>query len=159
MTNNTSVADFISRLNSERDALKSLVTLLETEQQALIDGRTEQLLDLSDKKTQAVNELSKLADARKTVLQSHQVAIKSGGILTWLQAYAPGSLNAWQEIQQLAEQMQYLNRINGTLIQTKLRHNQQALTTLASAANNAHGLYGANGQPHLPSSSRILGSV
>ncbi len=159
MTKNTPATDFISRLNAERDALKAFVTLLEAEQQDLIEGHTEQLLALSESKTQAVHELSKLASARKNDLLAHGAEIKAGGIAAWLQTYAAGSLPVWQELQQLAEQVQYLNRTNGTLIQTKLRHNQQALTVLHNAANSAHGLYGADGQPHLPSSGRILGSV
>lgn len=159
MTNSTPAANFTSRLNTERDALRSLVTLLETEQQALIEGHTEQLLELSEKKTQAVQELSKLANARKNELLTHDAAIQANGIIAWLKSYAPNSLPAWQDIQKLAEQMQYLNRTNGTLIQTKLRHVQQALSVLLNTTNHVHGLYGADGQSHIPSSSRILGSV
>lgn len=159
MTQNIPATDFIVRLNTERDALKSLVTLLETEQQALIYGHTEQLLDLSATKTQAVYELSQLANMRKNDLLAHSAKIKASGIVAWLQSYAAGSLPIWQDIQQLVEQMQYLNRTNGILIQTKLRHNQQALTVLHNAVNSAHGLYGADGQAHFPSSGRVLGSV
>ena len=151
--------DFVARLNTERDALKSLVTLLETEQQALIYGHTEQLLDLSAKKTQAVQELSKLADMRKNSLLAHSAEIKASGIVAWLQSYAVGSLPIWQEIQKLVEQMQYLNRANGVLIQSKMRYSQQALTVLHNAANSVHGLYGADGQAQFPSSGRVLGSV
>jgi flagella synthesis protein FlgN len=156
---NSPAEEFVSRLNAEYDALKSLVTLLETEQQTLINGHVDLLLELSDKKTRAVHEVSKLANARKNVLLSHEVEIKADGIIVWLKSYAPNSLPVWQDIQKLVEQMQYLNRTNGTLIQTKLRYNQQALAVLFNNVNSAHGLYGADGQPHLPSSSRILGSV
>jgi len=163
MTKSVLVTDFDSRLSAERDALKAFVALLETEQQALIEGHTEQLLALSDSKTQAVHELSKLANARKNDLLMHRVEIAARGIEAWLKIHSANSLSTWQDIQQLAEQLQYLNRTNGTLIQTKLRHNQQALTALHNAASNTanstHGLYGADGQPHLPSSGRILGSV
>jgi flagella synthesis protein FlgN len=159
MTRDIPATEFISRLNAERDGLRSLVALLEAEQQALIDGDVEQLLTLSDSKTQAVQGLSELANARQNDMRTHNAEIKANGIVAWLQAYAAGSLPVWQDIQQLVEQMQNLNRISGTLIQTKLRHNQQALAVLVNVANNAHGLYGADGQPHLPSSSRILGSV
>lgn len=159
MTKSAPATDFTSRLNAERDALRSLVTLLETEQQALIDGKAEQLLPLSDSKTQAVHALSKLANARKNDLLTHAAAIKASGIVAWLQAHAAGSLPVWQDIQQLAEQMQNLNRTNGTLIQSKLRNNQQALAVLLNVTNSTQGLYGADGQPQLSSSGRILGSV
>ena len=159
MTKNTPATDFTSRLNAERESLRSLVTLLDTEQQALIDGDTEQLLVLSDSKTRAVHELNKLANERKNYLLAFSAEIKDRGIVAWLQSHLAGSLPAWQDIQQLVEKMQNLNRINGSLIQTKLRHNQQALSVLLNVTNSAQGLYGADGQPHLRSSSRILGSV
>jgi len=159
MTKNISAADFASRLNAEREGLRSLVTLLETEQKILIDGNTEQLLPLSDSKTRAVHDLSLLANERKNVLQSHGVDIKTRGIITWLQSYAPSSLPVWQDILKLVEQMQNLNRTNGTLIKTKLRHNQQALAVLLNVSQSAQGLYGANGQTQISPTSRILGSV
>jgi len=159
MTKNTPATDFTSRLNTERDDLRLLVTLLENEQQALVDGKTEQLLVLSESKTRAVHELSKLANERKNYLLTHGAEIKARGIVAWLQSHAAGSLAVWQDIQKLVEQMQNLNRTNGSLIQTKLRHNQQALAVLLNATNSTQGLYGADGQPQLRSSSRILGSV
>ena len=159
MTKTILATDFISRLNAERDGLNSLVTLLETEQKILVDGNTEQLLTLSDSKTRAVYELTTLANERKKILREHDAEIKTRGVVTWVQTYAPNSLTVWQEIQKLVEQMQNLNRINGALIQTKLRNNQQALTILLNVANSAQGLYGADGQTHISSSRRILGSV
>lgn len=159
MTQNIPATDFITRLNAERDGLKSLVTLLETEQKVLIDGNTEQLLSLSDSKTRTVHELSKLANARTNILSTHDAEIKARGIVTWLQTYAPSSLPVWQDIQKLVEQMQNLNRTNGSLIQTKLRNNQQALAVLLNVTHSAQGLYGADGQTHIASSRRILGSV
>lgn len=158
MTANTTATGLISRLNAERDALKAFVTLLETEQQTLVDGRVEELLALSDRKTQAAQELSQLANARKTSLLAQGAKTDSGGITAWLQAHAANALPAWQDIQQLAERMRQLNNTNGTLIQTRMRHNQQALIVLHNAANSAGALYGRDGQPHIPTSGRTLGS-
>ncbi len=151
--------DFISRLNAERDTLLSLSTLLETEQQALISGNSEQLLDFSNRKTQIVYELNKLANARKNDLRTHGAEISVNGLIGWLRSYAPSSLPIWKEIQKLVRQMQYLNRDNGTLIQTKLRTTQQALAVLFNATNSAHGLYGADGHQHLHATSRVLSRV
>jgi len=159
MDQGISAKDFGSRLIAERDALKSLIEILETEQKCLIDGDTDKLLDLSDRKTNTVHAIAKLASSRKDDLLLNETEIKAQGIIAWLQHYDADSLPIWTDIQYLAEQMQNLNRTNGILIQTKLRHNQQALAVLLNATNNTHGLYGADGQPHLRSSSRILGSV
>lgn len=156
---NIPVAEFASRLDAERTALRAFVSLLETEQQALIVGNVEQLLALSESKAQAVLELNRLAQARKDELFAHGVEIGDGAVRVWLRTNVAGAVPLWEEILKLAEQLQYLNRTNGMLLQTKLRHNQQALTVLHNAANSAHGLYGADGQPRLSSAGRILGSV
>lgn len=155
----TATADISSRLHAERDALKAFVTLLETEQQALIGGNTEQLLALADSKVLAAQGLSKLANVRDDELRARGGKAELGGMTAWLQANAANSLPLWHDIQQLAEQAQQLNRTNGVLIQTKLRHNQQALMVLQNAARNTNGLYGPDGQPSLSASGRTLGSV
>lgn len=155
----TATADFVSHLHTERDALKAFVTLLEAEQQALLSGSTEQLLALADNKVLAAQELSKLANARSDGLRARTGKIEIGGMTAWLQANAANSLPVWQDIQHLAEQTQQLNRTNGVLIQTRLRHNQQALMALQNAAHGTSGLYGPDGQPNLSASGRTLGSV
>lgn len=156
----TATADFISRLHVERDALKEFVTLLESEQQALINGNTEQLLVLADSKLLAAHGLSKLANVRSDELRARTGKTEVGGMTAWLQANTANSLPVWHDILQLAEQAQQLNRTNGILIQTKLRHNQQALMALQNAAHNTNDLlYGPDGQPNLSASGRILGSV
>lgn len=152
-------ADTIPRLHTERDALKEFVALLETEQQALLGGHTEQLPALANSKIQATHELSKLANARMDALLAHGAKTGAGGVAAWLQAHAPDSLPVWLDIQRLAEQAQHLNRTNGILIQSKQRQNQQALAVLQNAAQSVSGLYGPDGQPHLPTSGRTLGSV
>lgn len=153
------MADLSSRLHTERDALSSFIALLETEQQALLGGDTEQLLALSESKNRATGELAKLAEARRNVLQARGVAMEAGGVAAWLQAHAANLLPAWHSIQQLAGEARHLNRTNGALIQSRLRHNQQALVVLQNAARNANGLYGPDGQPNLATTGRILGSV
>lgn len=154
------IADLPARLFAEQDALKSFVSLLETEQQALLGGNTEQLLALSESKIRAASELGKLAESHRNVLLACGGATNGmGGAAAWLQVHATNLLPVWHNIQQLAGQAQQLNRTNGILIQTKLRHNQQALAALQHAAHKVGGLYGPDGQPHLTSSGRILGSV
>ncbi len=145
------VAEITSHLHTERDALRAFVTLLETEQQALLGGQIEELLILAGDKTRAVHELNKLTDTRS-------VGIERGGMEAWLQTHAAGSLPLWHDIRQLSAHAQQMNRINGELIQSKLRHNQQALTVLHLVARSASGLYGSDGQPNLPTSGRTLGS-
>lgn len=153
------MADLTPRLHAERDALKSFVALLEAEQQALLGTDTDKLLALSDSKIKAVSELGKLAEERRKELRARGVADEAGSMAAWLQNNAAELMPVWRSIQQLAEKTQQMNRTNGVLIQSRLRHNQQALMALQNAARSTSGLYGPDGQPHLTTTGRILGSV
>lgn len=159
MGKNTPVANLTRHLHAERDALEAFVALLESEQLALVEGQVEQLLALAQSKTQAVQRLNELAGIRRNELFAMGAPVEVGSMVAWLQSHAATSLPVWREIQQLITQAQDINRNNGALIQTRLRNNQQALTVLHNAASNAHGLYGPDGQPHLSTSGRTLGSV
>ncbi len=145
-------------LLTERDALVSFVALLEVEQQALLGADTEKLLALSDDKIQAANELGKLAMERRDEFNVSGAPEKAGGIAEWLQSNDTELLPVWRSIQYLAEKAQQMNRTNGILIQSRLRYNQQALMALQNAARSTNGLYGPDGQPHLETSGRALGS-
>jgi len=155
----TTTMDFVSCLRVEHDAVAAFVTLLETEQQALINGNADQLLALADSKIQAAHKLSKLANARRDGLLARVGKVEFGDMTAWLQANAANSLPIWNGILQLAEQAQQLNSTNGILIQTKLRQNQQALMALNNATHSTNGLYGPDGQTSLLASGRTLGSV
>lgn len=154
-----SLAEFIASLHNERDTMRSFVSLLETEQNALLDGQTEQLLALADTKTKLVSQLTMMGNARKQFQGKHGQGDETENMELWLKSHAPKEQPVWSEIRQLAARAQQLNHTNGEMIQVKLRYNQQALTVLHGAANNATTLYGRDGQPSLPGAGRKLGSV
>jgi flagella synthesis protein FlgN len=152
------MADLPSRLHAEHEALKSFVALLDTEQQALLRGDIEPLLALSENKVRAAAELGRLAESRQSGLQALGAPMEAGGTEGWLKTNAAVLLPVWRSIRHLAGETQHLNHTNGVLIQSRLRHNQQALAVLQSAAHNAGGLYGPDGQPQLAAPGRVLGS-
>jgi flagella synthesis protein FlgN len=152
------LAEFTASLHSERDTMRSFVSLLEAEQQALLDGQTDQLFSLADQKNQTVARLTQLGNARQQ-FQARYCNTGGSSLENWLQAHAAQELPTWNEIRQLAARAQQLNHVNGEMIQIKLRHNQQALGVLHNAANNATTLYGRDGQPSLPGMGKKLGSV
>jgi flagella synthesis protein FlgN len=151
---NVQTAELLSNLNDECTALRTFVVLLEDEQRVLLGQHTEELLPLADAKIQLTNKISALSAARQRFLPEG-----TDNMADWLKRNIPQGLPAWQEARQLAAHVQRLNQTNGELIQIKLRYNQQALGVLYGAAQSTAGLYGANGQPNLPSGSRTLGSV
>lgn len=157
MTNQqTSVTatEFLSNLNDECAALRAFVVLLEDEQRMLLGQNNESLLSLAETKIQLANKVGILSEARRKILPEG-----TRDTMEWIKRNAPQGLPIWHEARQLAANAHRLNQTNGELIQIKLRYNQQALGVLYGAAQNAAGLYGADGQPNLPASSRILGSV
>jgi len=84
--------------------------------------------------------------------------LSADAIRAWLKIHSPDGLSIWQGILDLAERARQLNNTNGELIQMKLRHNQQILTVLSNAVNQAN-LYGPDGQTSFsPGSGRSLGS-
>lgn len=149
-----SAAEFLSKLNDECAALRAFVVLLEDEQRILLGQHSDELLPLSEAKTKLTDKILTLSTARQKSLPQGMTDTQE-----WLKRNAPQGQKVWEEIRQLAANAQRINKINGELIQTKLRYNQQALGALSSAAQSAAGLYGADGQTSLPNVGRTHGSV
>lgn len=151
-------SQLLAALTAEHAALVSFIALLEREQGMLMENRTDQLLELSEQKSTAALGLNEITEARRSLLQKNLPQLSADAIQAWLTAHNPQGLTVWHEILALAERAQQLNRLNGELIQMKLRHNQQSLTVLSNAVNKAN-LYGPDGQSSLSlGSGRSLGS-
>ncbi len=140
--------------------LRGFLVLLESEQKALIGGDVEQLLALAAEKTEFFGRLTKLGEARAQALASAGFAAGGQGMESWFARYpdASGARRDWQDLRALAKTANSLNNTNGDLIATRLAHNQQALSALMSAANQA-SLYGPDGQAQPVGGGRSLGSV
>ena len=134
--------------------MRAFVVLLEDEQRILLGQHTEELLPLAETKINLASKIASLSAARRRYLPEDTRKTEE-----WIKQHVPQGLPKWHEARQLAAHVQRLNQTNGELIQIKLRYNQQALGVLYGAAQSAAGLYGADGQPNLPSGSRTLGSV
>jgi flagellar biosynthesis protein FlgN len=154
----TSDSQLVTALTAEYEALLNFVALLEREQGMLVENLSDQLLELSEKKSTDALGLNILSQTRNALLQENIPQLGADSIQAWLGKHSPQGLAIWQNILALAKRSQQLNRANGELIQMKLRHNQQSLAVLSNAANKAN-LYGPDGQPNIsPGSGRTLGS-
>lgn len=148
------INDALQNLNKELAELRKFVALLTSEQQSLLNNDTDSLLALSETKTQAANLLMEMGNSRrKTLLTNSKDSMEM-----WIARHAPNSLAVWNEIRKLAAQAQHLNSTNGELIQSRMRHNQQALSVLYNSSKSAAGLYGPDGQANISNSGRHLGS-
>lgn len=146
--------DAIQQLNHELIALREFVALLSSEQKSLLDNDSDNLLALSEVKTDAANRLMEMSKSRRLKLLGNSL----DSMESWLAKHAPNSRALWNDIRKLADQAQQLNTTNGELINSKMRNNQQALNVLYNSSKSAAGIYGPDGQANINSSGRHLGS-
>ncbi|HUW50894.1 MAG TPA: flagellar protein FlgN [Sulfuricella sp.] len=155
----TSPDDFAKSLDAELRAFLDFIQVLQTEQEALIQGNVDFLVELAQVKSEKVILLSQYAMSRSRFLGTQGCAPEQGGMGKWLRQHDnPQITEIWRQLLEHAETAQQLNQINGVMIETKLRNNQQALAVLQSAANKS-ALYGPDGQTHAPGMGRPLGKV
>lgn len=154
----SSAPQLLVALNAELTALRNFVALLEREQRMLLGNLTDQLIELSERKSADALSLNKLAETCRALLQENIPQLNAATIRAWLKTHNAQAFSVWQETLTLTEQAQRLNQANGELIQMKLRRNQQALAVLSNAVNKAN-LYGPDGHTNFtPGSGRSLGS-
>ncbi len=153
----TQLANLLAALKEEQASLQSFVSLLQKEQKMLTEFGTDNLLELAEKKSTHAVKINKIAETRHSLLQALIPELTAKNIQNWLEKNSKEGLNLWQSIRILGDQAHELNRINGELIQLKLRHNQQLIGALSRAVNQAN-LYGPNGQTSFSTGSgRTLG--
>ena len=147
-------------IKDELALLRRFVTLLQEEQQALIEGDLERLLPLAEEKSRQANALGQLAVGRNQILSSQGLPADKRGMDAWLesQAKASAARNDWAALLALAAETRRQNELNGKLIGTRMQHNQRALAVLAAATNQAM-LYGPDGQQRAPTGSRDFGAA
>ena len=141
----TQLASLLAALTEEHTAVSNFVALLQQEQQMLTENSIDNLAMLAERKSTHAVKINQLAQTRHRLLQALIPELTAAHILDWLKLNSKEGLELWQGLHTLADQARELNRINGELIQIKMRHNQQLLGALSRAVNQAN-LYGPNGQ-------------
>ncbi|MBS0346763.1 MAG: flagellar protein FlgN [Proteobacteria bacterium] len=152
---------FIHRLavliGEERDGLQKFIALLRQEEALLIAGKIDTLTTLAEEKTVLYRTLQRLSDDR-TVMFSRVGARVSNENIRLALGSLPDALASWDDVIALATEAKERNRVNGQLIRDRLQNNQQALTTLLSAAEHPQ-IYGQDGQSRPTGGGRHLGSA
>jgi flagella synthesis protein FlgN len=142
--------------------LQAFIAVIAAERKVLITGDIDQLPDISGKKSALTTRLADLESQREAKLASAGFGAGQPAIDAWLAA--EGSTNstsaqtAWKHLLELAAEARRENEINGKLIATHLKQNQQGLAALLGESADA-GTYGANGQQKTSSGRRPLGSA
>lgn len=152
---------FIHRLavliGEERSGLQKFIALLQREEALLIAGKIDTLTALAEEKTAQYRALQRLSDDKMVMFARAGAKISNENIRLAL-ASVPDALASWDEVIALAGEAKERNRVNGQLILERLQNNQQALTTLLSAAEHPQ-IYGQDGQSRPTGGGRHLGSA
>ena len=134
-------------LTAEIAALRAFVALLREEQQSLVHGALDRLTSFTEPKAKWTLELTRLAEVRLGLLRAGNLPADRSGMERLVREHAtnaPQALALWQQVLLLTADAHHLNDLNGTLIATRLRGTQQALSALFSAAR-IPGAYAADG--------------
>lgn len=134
-------------LAEELKALQAFSDLLQREQAALTDGKTDALAALVEEKSSKAAELTRLLAAREQALVASGFQQGRGGMDTWLGRLPPAdpSHDRWRALLALTLEVRDQNELNGKLINLHIQNNQQALTALLAATERAM-TYGPDGQ-------------
>ena len=136
-----------AKLAVENAAWENLLTQLETEEQALVNGEADRLAQLNAAKLAQLNTLGNLARTRQKALLDAGFSASHAGMEGWLAQQAQPQLRArWQRLCAMELEAQAANQRIGTLIELRLASTRQALNVLIHAATRQGGLYDQAGQ-------------
>ena len=144
-------------IEAEAIQLQAFLVLLEREESLLIEGDSDSLLTLTQKKNDCYRQLQRL-HADRALLLGRLGHIPGDSSVRALCAALPRVLARWDEVLELARSARARNEINGKLILERMAHNQAALSVLLAAADQAP-LYDADGHTRTVGGGRILGSA
>lgn len=140
-------AELAHSLAAETARLHDFVLLLQNEQETLMRGEVDKLIELSRRKSEQIIILSQMAEGRTRFLAT-QGCSSMEQWLGCLSADEAVTLSAtWKKLLDEAREAQHLNQTNGIMIETRLQHNQKALAVLQAAASQT-SIYGPDGQTH-----------
>lgn len=154
------LGEFAALLGQEESAIGQFVTLLQQEQAALTAGQVDSLDALVAAKNPLVQQLNRIADERRYLLQVAGFSNDRAGFHGYLAAHGTAEMRAaWERLQSLAHQAQELNGLNGQLISQRLQGASGALQVLLQRHQAGSGVYGPDGQKQAGTGSRLIDSV
>ncbi len=144
----------ISSLHEEQQLMRSLLDMLQQEQQFLLTAAIEELTALTTRKASLVGQLSVLAGRRHGALAAAGYPAQEDSMDAWLAAHGDADGQAaWSALLELTRNAKETNRLNGMLVNKHLAHTQGALNTMHPAAQSGN-FYGPSGQTTTSNTSR-----
>ena len=142
---------FIADLETEKVTLAAFVEILKKEENALVQGKIEEIDYLASDKSRLIERLIQLDNHRNEYFQNQGLTLEKNSISTWFTEHYSNQSKVqilWNELLELVKIAQPLNYSNGLIISAHLQHNQRAFAALHCAAGNV-SLYGPKGQAYI----------
>lgn len=158
MGGNSSLPGLSKLLGEELALLRDFVSALKSEQALLVGGEIDRLTPILDEKGRLAADLGQRIARRSQALATAGLQADNAGMEAWLAGQSAAARADWEAILTLAREARLLNEINGKLINTRMQHNQLALSVLQSASNQVM-LYGRDGQQLPGSGGRHFGAA
>lgn len=137
--------DLLASLQNETAVVEQFIVALETEAASLLEGGGSEALEASTRtKNELVSQLLKAGANRDALLDQLDYGTGQEGLNAAGQS-DPQILAVTDRLLELAEHARQLNATNGSIIETFLTYNQQALDTLRNLAGMGD-LYDASGR-------------
>ena len=144
-------------MESEVALLRNFLALLAREEDLLVQGETDSLLNLTREKTELYHLLQRQHEARMRLLGQAGLEGSADNIRK-VCAALPSALANWDELLKQAEEARARNESNGKLIIERMQHNQGALSILMSSGRHTQ-FYDAEGVSRVAGRGRHLGSA
>lgn len=142
---------FIADLETEKITLAAFIEILKKEENALVQGKIEEVDCLASDKSRLIERLTQLDSHRNEYLQNQGLTLEKNSISTWLAEHCSNQSKVqilWNELLELVKIAKPLNYSNSLIISAHLQHNQRAFAALHCAAGNV-SLYGPKGQAYI----------
>lgn len=131
---------------SEAALATQLLSLLESEQAALMSFEVDAMEALLEEKFQLLTNLSQCSKQRYQALAENGFEANESGMKRWLSQNLNAQLHSsWQSFQHTLSRSKEANSVNGILVTKQFTRNQQMLNAL-QGPNAAAKFYGPNGQ-------------
>jgi flagella synthesis protein FlgN len=144
----------MKELETEKNIFQAFIAILKKEENALIEGKIEEIDYLASDKSRLIEELIQFDEDRNEYFKKQGLTLEKNSIDNWLTELAkhdsslPEIKTSWNELLNLAKIAQQLNYSNGLMISSQLQYNQRAFAALHCAAGNV-SLYGPKGQTYI----------
>ena len=147
----------MSSLLQERQAMTTLLDLLQQEQRHLVAADIDALVALTAEKSALVSQMAVLANQRHGALGAAGFGAQDSDMEGWIAASGEAqAAPLWQQLLDMTHEAKELNRVNGMLINKHMSRTQGALNILRPQSQ-ATNFYGPSG--HATSSNPSRGFI